>query len=1010
MARSYAGLNQQINSIQPLPISSLRIIFQNVNGWELNKILHKQFFSKYNPDIILINDTGINQEQIIKFYPYICYHTNNENVHSGAAIFVKPNIEHKRINPKKFHHDTVAITVETKTGPIIIATNYHPPRRDYHIYEDLDWLGNHTIPCYLFADLNSHHNSFPFHAQQNARGKILFEDYIEHGKLRRLGPNFPTVFMHNSNQGTTPDILLCNRSTYHNFHHRCLPATCSDHLPIQITIASKPIFKINKHESTKTANWNGYTENIKDNSYVVNLRSQPGPPVEGDRCLQEFIANIQNARDKFIPRPPMVTRPFIPTSPKFRRLSKVLNNIQNLYANTGDANIRHHLRNQRRQIVHLLREEGKKLASEHWDDLLNKTALKQGKEPRSFWKNIKRFQGSKKQGIQITTTGDNKGDVITDPAAIECTMRGVWKDKFYPPPRENIHEESIQEMEEFFAANPTIALPYNIIDFSRLIYGCKYSGPITPLQIYIEIRLMQLKAPGEDTITKEHLEHLPKIALVILAHIFTAYLACGYFPNIMKSALLAFIPKPDKPRCDPNNYRPISLLSVIGKIYGRILTKRLTAFLRDNNLEHPNQYGFTNGRGTESSLAISYEFVAKQLSFTHNQTVSIISRDIKGAFDHLDHQRVKYHLSTIGLPILLSKALCHFLDGRTAKIKINKLIGDAFPLLAGAPQGASPSAKLYNLVIRLAPISKIPRYYFSNYADDCHKIVVTQGKMNVHEVAITNVIKEHDEFELREGLITEPTKSWILTMYKKNTPNIIIRGVRYPTKKSKVKILGLKISYRSFIASHVTQQRNRAEAALRDLYRFRPCKTSIKMLLIKTQVLPHLMYPCIPLHLASKSQMCRLQAIQNKALRFAYAIRYSPDTPTPTAESLHNREYPMLPVNQKLYWRAKRLWEKVETGQAGNPAMYTAIKNLTVEGGYNTPYKCFPSSIDAIARPEPDPIYTWNTNPRGRAVNDNLARIRRVIYTHYLHDDEENEEESDWESDSDTDHDTDTDV
>ena len=285
MAGTFTVINQQINQNQPLPTTSLRIIFQNVNGWGTNEILHKQFLSKYNPDIILINDTGIEQNGTIKLYPYICYHVNKEKEKSGAAILIKRNIQHTRVNPRKFHHDTVAVTVETKTGPIVIATNYHPPRREYYIFEDLDWFGNHNTPCYLFADLNSHHNSFDYHSQQNTRGIFLFEDYIEHGKLRRLGPSFPTVFTHNSNSGTSPDILLCNRSTYHNFHHRCMPATSSDHLPIQITISSKPIFKVNKHECTKKANWKGYTESIKNDTCVLDLRNQTNTPADGEQCL-----------------------------------------------------------------------------------------------------------------------------------------------------------------------------------------------------------------------------------------------------------------------------------------------------------------------------------------------------------------------------------------------------------------------------------------------------------------------------------------------------------------------------------------------------------------------------------------------------------------------------------------------------------------------------------------------------------------------------------------------------
>ena len=85
--------------------------------------------------------------------------------------------------------------------------------------------------------------------------------------------------------------------------------------------------------------------------------------------------------------------------------------------------------------------------------------------------------------------------------------------------------------------------------------------------------------------------------------------------------------KPHKTKLNPANYRPISLLSLIGKIYDKILTDRLKLFIDNSNLRHPHQYGFTKNRGTGSSLAMSYEFISRQLN---KSTVSLISRDIKG--------------------------------------------------------------------------------------------------------------------------------------------------------------------------------------------------------------------------------------------------------------------------------------------------------------------------------------------------------------------------------------------
>ena len=101
------------------------------------------------------------------------------------------------------------------------------------------------------------------------------------------------------------------------------------------------------------------------------------------------------------------------------------------------------------------------------------------------------------------------------------------------------------------------------------------------------------------------------------------------------------------------------------------------------------------------------------------------------------------------------------------------------------------------------------------------------------------------------------------------------------------------------------------------------------------------------------------------------------------------------------------MWSKIESGQAGNPDMFNTLSNLTEEEGYNSPYKYFPSSLNAIARPEPEPIFTMKNNRRRGEVNENLARIRRVINRHYLYDEED---DSDLETDTDSELETDTDT
>ena len=305
--------------------------------------------------------------------------------------------------------------------------------------------------------------------------------------------------------------------------------------------------------------------------------------------------------------------------------------------------------------------------------------------------------------------------MVTYPKEIEENMRKEWESHFKPLPEESMHPDSIQEMNVLFGENPKLFEPFPNANFERLDPYCPYRRPIKPFDIYTIVHSFQNKAPGEDGIVREHLIHLPKKMFVFLAHIFSAALSCGFYPSQFKNAILIFISKPHKPRCNPANYRPISLLSIIGKIYDKILTERLSLFIDRSNLRHPHQYGFTRNRGTGSSLAMSYEFIARKIGTSH---VSLVSKDIKGAFDHLSHDRIKFHLNRIGLPDILLKALSCFLDQRKAKIRIGSHKGTEFKLESGSPQGAAPSSELFNLVIQLAPIYQSPNHYFSSYADD----------------------------------------------------------------------------------------------------------------------------------------------------------------------------------------------------------------------------------------------------------------------------------------------------
>ena len=193
------------NRYQP---NRLNVIFQNINGWHNKKEDLKLDYRRHNPDVILLACTNIyNGKKPIYFYPYTVYQQNTEENWSGVAILVKRDIDHHLVN-HKFNDDTLAIRVETSLGPIIIGTNYSPPRRRALPKRDLNWFANHSLPTYLLADLNARHTTYD--TSSNLYGLALYHWFLIDGSLRRLGPETGT-FTSPAGNVSKPDIVLANQ-------------------------------------------------------------------------------------------------------------------------------------------------------------------------------------------------------------------------------------------------------------------------------------------------------------------------------------------------------------------------------------------------------------------------------------------------------------------------------------------------------------------------------------------------------------------------------------------------------------------------------------------------------------------------------------------------------------------------------------------------------------------------------------------------------------------------------
>ncbi len=131
-----------------------------------------------------------------------------------------------------------------------------------------------------------------------------------------------------------------------------------------------------------------------------------------------------------------------------------------------------------------------------------------------------------------------------------------------------------------------------------------------------------------------------------------------------------------------------------GKLFERIIQRRLNTFISENNLIQERQHGFMSYKGTHTAIATTYETIANALA--DKKQVHVILRDVAKAFDKVWHNGLKCKLIRLGMPTILGKILCNFLNNRSARICIGKDSSNEIKLKSGVPQGSVLSPTLYS--------------------------------------------------------------------------------------------------------------------------------------------------------------------------------------------------------------------------------------------------------------------------------------------------------------------------
>ena len=241
--------------------------------------------------------------------------------------------------------------------------------------------------------------------------------------------------------------------------------------------------------------------------------------------------------------------------------------------------------------------------------------------------------------------------------------------------------------------------------------------PIHPKTIFLQptdhteieklIKSMKDTAGGRDKISSKVLKAISIYIAEPLAFIFNVCIERAIWPEILKQAVIVPIHKGND-KHEPANYRPISLISNIAKIFEKIVYKRIYEFVQENNIIDQNQHGFVKNKGTKDALRYLTNIIYNKLDKSEPLIITFL--DLAKAFDTVNHKILLDKLYNYGVRGKAHDLLKNYLTDRQQTVRLQNFMSDTCEITVGVPQGTI-----------LGPILFI--LYVSKYAERGYSIV-----------------------------------------------------------------------------------------------------------------------------------------------------------------------------------------------------------------------------------------------------------------------------------------------
>lgn len=869
-----------------MPLTSykpLKICLYNINSFRK----YKQELIKTFPDIDIfaLNETRLpSPEAQITLPGYTIYrHDRHHKVGGGVLLAIKQSLQSNHIFSGTIEHNEItAAEIKLRNNErLLLASIYCPPEITLS-KKALLHISNLHHRHLILGDLNAKHVELGCKTT-NKSGRIL-DEWIIDRQLEIIGNSQPTFQKGDHKDkidwivGDTETALQTDNYEIHSQ----LGETSTGHSPISFELKLNADVRdeecARKQFVFTKANWKLYTRTLNQ-----GLKRRTATEMNSSEDLVEYNSFVTKciveATEKAVPTPKQLKRTTKsdPSEVTLRLIKEKHRLYRRMVKESQNQTTRAEYNRSRKLVRNSLAND----SANSFKKLLS--ALSAPKmNSQKIWATVNRFQG-KRISREIKHELKFQGETARfDEEKVEI-FRKYFEKIYQRQQHTNIeHTDTDREVIALIEENRKTGR----LNFPR----------ITKKELKFVLDNLGNTAIGHDGVHNKCLKRNTKLLVTHLLALFNSSFALGYVLPDWKLAHIILIHKPDKDPNEPSSYRPISLLSCIGKVMERIVKLRLNRHAETNKLLPEYQAGFRQKRSTTDNLLQLKHNI--ELALSRNRHVALITFDIKGAFDAVWHNGLLSKLNEMKVPKYLWCWIHSFLFQREAKIEYKATVSNSFFLQRGTPQG-SPLSPLLYILYTADSLNDIPSHTQANLFADDTSIWSDSNTITNLRTRLQQSVELFVGWCKRWKLQVQPTKTKLVHFCnhprrKYKTPlSISIDGQVVPLA-NEAKYLGITFDKTMKFKTHLKEMKKKTASRI-GLIKFLARNTegdaSITLNNLQKSLVRSIITYAAPIYLNYPTYWKTAQITQNQAIKAALGVpRYTSS----------NYTYQKLP-EQKLF-------------------------------------------------------------------------------------------------------------